>query len=106
MALVCQHQIATVFAAKRVIGVIKLDPWLEPFRDPLKSRFAHAQKWIKTINETEGGLEKFSRGREKFGFNVQPNGDISYCEWAPNAKQAFLTGDFSGSAILIATLLG
>ena len=40
-------------------------------------------------------MEKFSRGFEKFGFNVQSNGDITYREWAPNAKQAFLTGDFS-----------
>jgi hypothetical protein len=42
-------------------GVVKLDPWLSPFKNSLKSRFAKAQKWIKTIDETEGGLEKFSR---------------------------------------------
>ncbi|KAI9763578.1 MAG: alpha-1,4-glucan branching enzyme [Candelina submexicana] len=76
-------------------GVIQLDPWLSPFRDALRSRYSHAQKWIKTIDETEGGLEKFSRGREKFGFNVKENGEIVYREWAPNATQAFLIGDFN-----------
>jgi hypothetical protein len=42
-------------------GIIQLDGYLEPFKDALKSRFAKAQQWIKTIDETEGGLEKFSR---------------------------------------------
>ena len=44
-------------------GIIQLDGYLEPFRDALKSRFSKAQQWIKTIDETEGGLEKFSRVR-------------------------------------------
>lgn len=38
-----------------------MDPYLEPFKGALKHRFDMAQKWIKTINEHEGGLEKFSR---------------------------------------------
>lgn len=42
-------------------GVIQLDPWLEPFRDSLKHRYSKAQQWIKTIDDTEGGIEKFSR---------------------------------------------
>ena len=76
-------------------GVIQLDPWLEPFKDALRSRYSHAQKWIKTINDTEGGLENFSRGTEKFGFVVNDNGDVTYREWAPNALRAYLIGDFS-----------
>lgn len=42
-------------------GVIKLDPWLEPFKESLKKRYSLAQDWIKKIDETEGGLDKFSR---------------------------------------------
>ncbi|OAT14123.1 1,4-alpha-glucan-branching enzyme [Blastomyces gilchristii SLH14081] len=76
-------------------GVIKLDPWLEPFKDALRSRFSHTNQWIRTINETEGGLEVFSRGYEKFGFNVKENGDIVYREWAPNVVDAHLIGDFN-----------
>ncbi|PGH16532.1 1,4-alpha-glucan-branching enzyme [Helicocarpus griseus UAMH5409] len=77
------------------LGVVKLDPWLEPFKEALKSRFNHTNHWIKTINETEGGLEKFSRGYERFGFNVKDNGDIEYREWAPNVVDAHLIGDFN-----------
>ena len=80
-----------------MLGVIQLDPWLEPFKDALKKRYSHAQQWIKTINDHEGGLDKFSKGFLRYGFNVQENGDIVYREWAPNATQAFLIGDFSMS---------
>ncbi|EXJ61015.1 1,4-alpha-glucan-branching enzyme [Cladophialophora yegresii CBS 114405] len=82
-------------AAPDGTGVIKLDPWLEPFRDALKHRFSKAQEWIKRIDQTEGGLEKFSRGYEKFGFTFDSNGGIYYQEWAPNAEQAFLIGEFN-----------
>ena len=78
-----------------MIGVIQLDPWLSPFKDALKSRFSKAQQWLKTIDETEGGMDKFTKGYEKFGFTFSDNGDITYREWAPNAEQAFLIGDFN-----------
>ncbi|KAJ9604641.1 alpha-1,4-glucan branching enzyme [Cladophialophora chaetospira] len=82
-------------AAPDGTGVIQLDPWLEPFKEPLKHRFAKAQDWIKKIDQTEGGLEKFSRGYEEFGFTFASDGSIRYREWAPNAEQAFLIGDFN-----------
>ena len=46
------------------------------------------------IHKSEGGLETFSRGYERFGVLKTPEG-ISYREWAPGAKEVFLTGDFS-----------
>jgi 1,4-alpha-glucan branching enzyme len=94
-------------------GVVELDPWLGPFKEPLRHRYKLAQDWIKTIEETEGGLEKFSRvsslcsasqsrypliiiqGYEQLGFHVLENNDITYREWAPNALRAYLIGDFS-----------
>lgn len=77
-------------------GVVALDPWLEPYKPALRSRFSKAQQWIQTINDTEGGLDKFSRGYERFGFLVAPDGTITYREWAPNALRAYLIGDFNG----------
>ncbi|CDM29026.1 CAZyme family GH13 [Penicillium roqueforti] len=76
-------------------GVIQLDPWLEPYRDVLKHRYQVVEEWTKTINETEGSLDKFSKGYETFGLHAQPNGEIKYQEWAPNAKEASLVGDFN-----------
>ena len=80
------------------VGVVQLDPWLEPFQDALKRRYGKAQEWIRQINESEGSLEKFSRGYETFGLQVQENGDILYKEWAPNALRAYVIGDFSMKA--------
>ncbi|GAB1726485.1 hypothetical protein NU195Hw_g2411t1 [Hortaea werneckii] len=77
-------------------GVLALDPYLDPFKGALQSRFAKAQKWINDINTHEGGLEKFSRGYERFGFTVAPDHTITYREWAPNALRAYLIGDFNG----------
>lgn len=42
---------------------MRVDPWLSPFKDGLRSRYAKTQDWLKKIQETEGGLEKFSRVR-------------------------------------------
>ncbi|KAG8419274.1 alpha-1,4-glucan branching enzyme, variant 3 [Metarhizium acridum] len=76
-------------------GVVKLDPWLEPFNEALKRRYGKSQDWINRIKATEGGLEKFSRGYEKFGLNASDDGTITYREWAPNAVAASLIGDFN-----------
>ncbi|KAI1328043.1 alpha amylase [Xylariaceae sp. FL0255] len=76
-------------------GVLQLDPWLSPFQDALKRRYAKAQEWIKKLDDTEGGIEKFSRGTELYGLNVDKDNNIIYREWAPNAVQASLVGDFN-----------
>jgi 1,4-alpha-glucan branching enzyme len=33
---------------------------------------------------------------EIYGLHIQPNGDIKYREWAPNAESVHLIGDFNG----------
>ncbi|KAF1997223.1 glycoside hydrolase family 13 protein [Amniculicola lignicola CBS 123094] len=76
-------------------GIVQLDPYLSPFKDALKSRYTKTQQWLDTINKHEGGLEKFSRGFEKYGFHAQDNGDVIYREWAPSAMEAYLVGDFN-----------
>lgn len=75
--------------------MVELDPWLSPFKDALKSRFTKTQQWIKTLDETEGGLDNFSKGYTKFGFTFSDNGDITYREWAPNAERASVIGEFN-----------
>ncbi|ELQ43365.1 1,4-alpha-glucan-branching enzyme [Pyricularia oryzae Y34] len=77
------------------IGAVKLDPWLEPFEDVIKRRHGMAEDWLKKIEQSEGSIEKFTRGTEVYGFNVKPDNTIVYREWAPNATAAFLVGDFN-----------
>jgi 1,4-alpha-glucan branching enzyme len=61
----------------------------------VRRSYAHYQDWAKVIQEHEGGFDKFSKGYERFGFQVQPNNDIVYTEWAPGVTSACLVGDFS-----------
>ncbi|KAK2612844.1 alpha-1,4-glucan branching enzyme [Conoideocrella luteorostrata] len=76
-------------------GVVKLDPWLEPFSESLKRRYAKTQEWINNIKANEGGLEKFTRGFERFGLNMNEDSSITYREWAPNAVSASIIGEFN-----------
>ena len=50
---------------------------------------------LKAIEETEGGLNSFTLGYKRMGFNSSTAAGLTYREWAPNAVQAFLVGDFS-----------
>lgn len=74
--------------------IYELDPYLKAHRDHLDYRFDQYKKKIALIDKHEGGLEAFSRGYEKMGFNRSPEG-IMYREWAPGAKAASLIGDFN-----------
>jgi hypothetical protein len=63
MALVCSTSALCIvqLTDQLVAGIVELDPYLEPFKDALRSRYQKAQQWMKTIDDTEGGIEKFSR---------------------------------------------
>lgn len=77
--------------------IISIDPWLEPFADAMRSRYALYEKWAKIIDKYEGGLENFALGFHKMGFQVdEKTGNVSYREYAPSVNQAFLIGDFNG----------
>ena len=57
-------------------------------------RWSRYKELRAAIDANEGGLEKFSRGFERLGFNRTAQG-ITYREWAPAAKAAQLIGDFN-----------
>ena len=59
-------------------------------------RVDSVNKWKQQLEESEGGIDQFSRGFEKMGFQILSD-CIVYREWAPNAKLASLVGDFSKS---------
>jgi hypothetical protein len=43
-------------------GLIKWDPWLEPFADTLRARYAHVKRLLAQMDEKEGGLLHFAEG--------------------------------------------
>ncbi|KAJ3335651.1 alpha-1,4-glucan branching enzyme, partial [Gonapodya sp. JEL0774] len=76
--------------------LLDLDPWLEPFKGSLEHRFYVYNQWRQTIDVNEGGMEKFSKGYERFGLNYdKEKKGVWYREWAPGAKEASLVGTFN-----------
>ncbi|KAI0335635.1 glycoside hydrolase [Cubamyces sp. BRFM 1775] len=75
--------------------ILAVDPWLKDHVDHIVHRHDLFRKWKDTIESVEGGYEKFTKGYEKYGLNVGPDGSVIYREWAPNAKEAVLIGEFN-----------
>lgn len=75
--------------------ILDRDPWLEPFLPAIAHRHGRFMQWKNTIDQYEGGYETFTKGYRRFGLNIDANNVITYREWAPNAKEAVLIGEFS-----------
>ncbi|KAI9482837.1 MAG: 1,4-alpha-glucan-branching enzyme GBE1 [Benjaminiella poitrasii] len=75
-------------------GLSVIDPWLEPFNDSLRERYAMFQKYDDVIKNSLG-YEDFTKGYNYYGLNVQTDNSVIYREWAPNAVTASLVGDFN-----------
>ena len=78
------------------IGIVKNDPWLEPFEDAIVGRHQHALNKLGEL--TNGGkqtLSDFADGYMYFGLHQQADG-WTFREWAPNATDIYLVGDFNG----------
>jgi len=59
-------------------------------------RYGCFKKIVNDIeNNEDGGLEKFTRGYDKFGIHPRPDGSVVCYEWCPGAQALFLRGDFS-----------
>lgn len=81
-------------------SLIELDPWLEPYSDKLRERFAYYQRFRKRIDEEDRGglMGQISLGHRYFGFNrgeMDRQGGVWYREWAPGADYLALIGDFN-----------
>jgi 1,4-alpha-glucan branching enzyme len=76
-------------------AILELDGYLKPDIPNIVHRHDLFRKWKDVIEEHEGGYETFTKGYLRFGLNVGDNGDLTYREWAPNAVEAYLIGDFS-----------
>ncbi|MBE6780867.1 MAG: 1,4-alpha-glucan-branching enzyme [Ruminococcaceae bacterium] len=74
--------------------IIKIDPYLTPYKDDLCARMNNfAAKKQELCGD--GSLLDFANGHNYFGFHKKGDGWI-YREWAPAADRMFLTGDFNG----------
>ncbi len=88
-------------AAKRtedntqLMGIVKNDSYLAPFNEAISGRHNHAVERIKEL--TNGGkqtLSEFANGYNYYGLH-KVNGKWVFREWAPNATNIYLIGDFN-----------
>ncbi|HEY9123561.1 MAG TPA: alpha amylase C-terminal domain-containing protein [Bacteroidales bacterium] len=73
--------------------IVQNDTWLAPFRDIIVHRNELVNKKIKKLAPT-GSLKDFALGHLFYGLHKQ-NDVWVFREWAPNATEIYLVGDFS-----------
>lgn len=74
--------------------ILKIDPWLKPFKKDINLRM---EKYQKTKAQLLGECKSFSsyaNGYLYYGFHCSAEGWY-YREWAPNADALWLIGDFN-----------
>ncbi|KAF9569108.1 glycoside hydrolase family 13 protein [Agrocybe pediades] len=76
-------------------AVLEIDGYLKPNLPAIIQRHNSFRQWKETFQKHEGGYENFTKGYLKFGLNVGPKNEVVYREWAPNAREAYLIGDFN-----------
>lgn len=80
-------------------GLIRLDPWLEPYADRLRERHAYYRRLREDVEGQGGLLGPVSQGHRFFGLNPgerDAQSGLWYREWAPAAHALSLVGDFNG----------
>ena len=76
------------------LNILKIDPYLEPYRDDLVQRAENYKNKRKSL-VGKSTLADFANGYEYFGIHRTKKGWV-YREWAPAADEMYFTGDFNG----------
>lgn len=83
-------------ASNAHVGLVKNDAYLEPYEDAIRGRHDH---YLWKLNQLTGNgrksLTDFANGHEYYGLHKLSKGWV-FREWAPNATEIYLVGDFNG----------
>ena len=79
--------------AKSELNILKIDPYLTPYKDDLDLRVKLYKDKRKELFGKQSIVD-FADGYKFFGFHRTENGWV-YREWAPAAERMYLTGDFN-----------
>ena len=78
----------------RDLGMIHLDPYLEPYEKNIRMRLAKHAAMHRKLLPGGGRLREFANGHLYYGIHRTPLGWV-YREWAPQARALHLIGDFN-----------
>ena len=77
------------------LKIIKNDPWLEPYAQAIEGRYDYAlRKEAELTNNGKNTLSDFASGYLYFGMHKLSDSWVIR-EWAPNATDIFIKGDFN-----------
>ncbi|MEG0993761.1 MAG: alpha amylase C-terminal domain-containing protein [Bacteroidales bacterium] len=79
---------------KKTLNLIKNDPWLLPYREAIEGRHIYALEREKELVGEDGSLSDFATGYLYYGLHRTNEGWVVR-EWAPNATEIFLIGNFN-----------
>lgn len=74
--------------------ILKDNSWLEPFKGHIEWRHKNYVEAKERIEKAAGSMDKFTLSYKEYGLHHNGKG-ITYKEWAPNAKEIYLVGDFN-----------
>ena len=78
-----------------MLKIIENDPWLTPYKEAIEGRHDHALWRESNLTGGKKSLSDFASGYFYYGLQRTQNGWV-FREWAPNATDIYLIGDFSG----------
>ena len=76
------------------LKLIRNDQWLAEYADAINGRHAEAERKLAELTGSKGNLSDFASGYLYFGLHKVEDGWVLR-EWAPNAIDIFLVGDFN-----------
>ena len=79
----------------KTLNIVKNDPWLAPFSEAIEGRHTEAMRKEKELCSQAGTLNDFANAHRYFGLHRMDDGRWVFREWAPNAREIYLIGDFS-----------
>lgn len=83
-------------SAPQLMGLVRNDPYLEPFGDAIRGRHEYAVRKLEQLTRNgKQSLADFASGYDYYGLHKSETGWV-FREWAPNATDIYLVGDFNG----------
>ena len=76
------------------LKIVKDDPWLAPYNDAIQGRHDHVLNKMAELTGGKTSLSDFADGHLYFGLHRE-GGNWVFREWAPNATDIYLIGDFN-----------
>ena len=83
------------YVEENIDELFKIDPYLKPYENEIRRRQNCFNQQLQLIDRHENGLFEFTLSYKRYGYHVDSKNNVNFLEWAPNAKNIYVRGDFS-----------